>query len=139
AKKGTKERYLKNESELAEFLLNSSLDGVQIKAGGKTLAVSEVVASLKSAVRFGKSIDRLARRIHPEILRGLISHGVTAKTLESEETLKSALATIAKEAIAKDVHFEYTVAKDAEHNTWFATLVNTVHGSKRSAPLNLST
>ena len=138
-KKAQKERYLKNEQELAEHLLSSGLDGVQVKAGDKVLPTSQIIAALKSANRFTKAIERVARKIHPEVLRGLIANSVGPATLESKETFEAILVEIAKDCQRKNIHFEYTLAKDTEHNTWFATIQNVVNGSKRIAPINVST
>ena len=64
AKKGQKERYLKNEQELSEYLLSSGLDGVTISSAGKVMPASQVITALRAATRFSKAIDRLAKRMH---------------------------------------------------------------------------
>ncbi len=138
-KKGQKERYLKNEHELAEHLLTSGLEGIQIKSEGKVLPSSQIVASLKAASRFSKAIDRVARKLHPEILRALIKNGVGPQTLESQEKFETIMKSIAVDAMKKNIDFKYSVAKDSEHNAWFATVENVVHGSKRVAPINVAT
>lgn len=135
-KKGQKERYLKNEHDLAEYLLSSGMDGVTIRVGGKEQAASQVATSLKSASRLGKAIDRMAKKIHPEVLRDLIRYGVNSETLTAQEKLDEILKKIAKNALARNIQFSYTIAKDSEHNAWFATIENVIHGSKRIAPIN---
>ena len=60
-KKGNKERYLKNEQELAEYLMTSGLEGIQIKRDGKAMPASQIVTSLRAATRFTKA-DRAAWR-----------------------------------------------------------------------------
>jgi len=138
-KKGQKERYLKNEQELSEYLLSSALEGVQIQAGGRTLPQSQVMSSLKAASRFTKAIERVAKKLHPGILRELVMNGVGPSTLESEDQLKEVLTRIAQVCLKKDIPFEFSIAKDSEHNTWFAILESVVHGSRRVTPLNLAT
>jgi DNA gyrase subunit B len=138
-KKGNKERYLKNEHELAEFLLTSGLEGIQIKQQGNVMPQSLVIPSLKAASRFGKSVDRVARKLHPEILRGLVMNEVVPATLESQDKFESVMKTIASDVQKKDVEMKYTLAKDAEHNAWFATVENVVNGSRRIAPINIAT
>lgn len=138
-KKSQKERYLKNEQELAEYLLSSALEGVQIHADGKVLPSSQVMSSLKAASRFSKAIERVAKKLHPEILRGLVVNGVGPSTLETEEKLKTVLTSIAQDCLKKDVPFEFSIAKDSEHNTWFATIESVVHGSRRVTPINTAT
>ncbi|MGK5083616.1 DNA topoisomerase (ATP-hydrolyzing) subunit B [Bdellovibrionota bacterium FG-1] len=137
-KKGQKERYLKNEQELAEYLLTSGLEGISIKRDGQVLPQSQVITSLKAAFRFGKSIHRVARKIHPEILRELVMNEVNPSTLESQEKFENVMKTVVMQVQKKGVDVEYTVAKDSEHNAWFATLSNVVQGSRRVAPINIA-
>ena len=138
-KKGQKERYLKNEADLAEHLLTSGLDGLEVACAGKPIPSSQVIAALRSAGRFTKAIDRVARKIHPEILRALIAEGVTVQTLGSPTQLESVLKNVAKKVQPKDVVFTWKIDKDAERNLHFATLENTIQGAKRLAPLNAAT
>ncbi|MEK6580444.1 MAG: DNA topoisomerase (ATP-hydrolyzing) subunit B [Bdellovibrionota bacterium] len=135
-KKGQKERYLKNEADLAEFLLSVGLENTKVYAGTQLIQQSQLVNSLKSASRFVKSIERVARKIHPDILRGLIIHGANAGMLENKDAFEKMLTTLASDAAKKDIQFSYVVAKDEEHNAWFATIENTIRGAKRVAPIN---
>jgi DNA gyrase subunit B len=138
-KKGQKERYLKNEQDLSEYLISSGLEGIQVHSENGALPSSQVVSALKAATRFGRAIDRVARKLHPEILRGLIAEGVGPATLESREKIEDVLKKIAKSLEGQSITFEYTLDQDKEHNSWYATVVNTVNGSKRTAPINVST
>lgn len=138
-KKAQKERYIKNELELSEHLLNSGLEGVRIRTGEKVLPTSQVVTSLKAAARFTRAIEKVARKIHPLILRSLVIRGVNPSTLESKEKFEMILAEIAREAKARNVMFEYSLARDSEHGAWFATIENMIHGAKRVAPINVAT
>jgi DNA gyrase subunit B len=138
-RKGQKDRYLKNEAELAEYLLSSGLEGVQIKSGNAILPSSQAVASLKAASRFTKAIERVAKKLHPEILRGLVRNGVVASTLEIEGQLDSVLRKLEAELKEKDVRFTWKIEKDIEHNSWFAIVDNWIHGTRRTAPVNTAT
>ena len=137
-KKGQKERYLKNEAELSEFLLTSGIDGIQIKANKELLATSQAVGCLKAASRFTKSIDKVARKLHPVVLRGLVINGVNASILESKEKFEAALLDIQKETLKTDINFKFEMKKDPEHNAWSAEVDNVVQGSKRKASINVS-
>ena len=137
-KKGQKERYLKNEAELSEFLLTSGIDGIQIKANKEILATSQAVGCLKAASRFTKSIDKVARKLHPTVLRGLVNNGVNASILESKEKFEAALLDIQKETLKTDINFKFEMKKDPEHNAWSAEVDNVVQGSKRKASINVS-
>jgi DNA gyrase subunit B len=139
-KKGQKERYLKNEHELAEHLLTSGLDGIQIAgAGGKAIPQSQVIASLKSASRFTKSVERMSRRLHPDFIRGLIFNSVGAAELASQEKLEGALKKISAQVKDKGVSFEFKVSQDSEHSSWAATIESMIHGNKRTAMVNAGT
>jgi len=139
-KKGQKERYLKNEQDLAEHLLTSGLEGLQIQSELGVLPLSQVVLALKSASRFGRTIDRVAKKLHPEILRGLVTSGVASSILESQEKLEEVLSQISKRLRDQRIlNFQYSISKDSEHNAWFATVENVINGSKRIAPINVAT
>ncbi len=138
-KKGQKERYLKNEHELAEYLLTSGIEGLSVKVKGKEVAASQLMTALKSATRLSKSIERMAKRLHPEVLRALIRQGVTSETLSSKEKLDKVMQAIAKLAMERNIQLSYSIDKDAEHNCFFATVENVIAGSKRIAPINFST
>ena len=79
-KKGQKERYIKNEHDLAEYLLTSGLDGtVQVKVGGKIFPTSASLMgpALKAASRFSKAVDRVGRKAFiPKPLRAIGSRSV---------------------------------------------------------------
>jgi DNA gyrase subunit B len=135
-RKGQKDKYLKNEPELAEHLLSSGLEGAQIKTSTGVLASSQVVASLKAAARFTKAIDRVAKKLHPEILRGLVNKGVTISTLEKEGELDAVLKQLESELTSKDVRFSWKIERDQEHNCWVAVVDNWIHGTRRTAPIN---
>ncbi len=138
-KKGQKDRYLKNEQDLSEYLLSSSLENIQIKSAGQVIPTSQVVPALKAASRFIKAVDRVARKLHPDVLKGLVSAGVGPATLESKERFESILATISQIFKERNLPFSYELARDPEHNAWFATIENVVHGSKKTAPINIAT
>ncbi len=136
-KKGQKERYLKNEMDLSEYLLSSGLEGIQVRSGSVTFPVSQLIPALKAASRFGKGIERIARKLHPEVLRGLISAGTTAAVLESREQFDAILKGIQEKTRDKNINFTYTLSKDAEHTAWTANVENRVNGSRRLTPINV--
>ena len=138
-KKGQKERYLKNEQDLSEYLLTSGLDGIELKSSKGTIPQSSVLLALKSASRFTRAVERIAKKIHPEIIRGLVVHGVRPQTLEIKENFEKILETISSEVKQKDVFFSYHFTQDSEHNAWYAMIENVVQGSKKSAPINMAT
>ena len=137
-KKGQKDRYLKNEQDLSEYLLSSSLENIQIKSGANIVPSSQVVSALKAASRYVKAVDRVARKLHPDVLKGLVSAGVGPGTLESREQFESVLEEISEKFKARNLPFSYEITQDKEHNSWCATVENVIHGSKKIAPINIA-
>ncbi|MBY0469874.1 DNA topoisomerase (ATP-hydrolyzing) subunit B [bacterium] len=138
-KKGKTERYLKNEHELTEFLLTSGLDGVQVKSSTATVPASQVIAGLKSANRFTRSIDRYGRRIHPEVLRGMIQSGINTDSLKSKGSLQKLMDQVSAFAKKRDTFLSYVLTEDQEHGTCSATIETLISGSKRNASINTAT
>jgi DNA gyrase subunit B len=137
-KKGQKEKYLKNEQELSEYLLSSGLDGVQVNNDLGPVPFSQVMVALKAAARFTRAIERVSKKMNPEVLRQIIYQEIDAKGLESKEGFESKLISISKAVKQKGIFFEYTLGKDEEHNAWFATLETINQGAKKIAPLNVA-
>ncbi len=138
-KKGTKERYLKNESELAGFLLNSGLESAQVYSNGAILPASQVQLALKSASQFSKAIDRMSRRLHQQLIRTLILEKATTETLKNKAEFERILKKASETLKAQNVFFNYTISEDTEHNSFYATIENTISGSRRVATLNFAT
>lgn len=137
-KKGQREQYLKNEQELSEYLLSSGLDGIQIQAKEKTVPSSQSVAALKSAARFSKAIERAGRRLHPEVLRSLVTLGANSESLVDEAKFDAIMKNIAQRMLTLNIPFTFRIDKDAERSAYFASVENTIHGSKRTATINFS-
>jgi len=81
AKKGSREQYLRNESELFTFLLQAGMDSAKVTIHGKHLPKEELVEILKSTSRYTKTIERLSRRSNPDVLKLLITHHIGVDTL----------------------------------------------------------
>jgi DNA gyrase subunit B len=135
-KRGQKEKYLKNEQELSEYLLSSGLEQVQIHNAEKLLPSSQVAPALKAANRFSKSLERLSKRIHPEVIAGLLNRGLNTSTLSNEESLKAVLADVAMDCLKRNLKVQFTIAKDAEHNSWFASVTSSFHGNSKQITVN---
>jgi DNA gyrase subunit B len=135
-KKGQKERYLKNDQELAEFLLNSGLEGFQVTAAGKNVPLAQVIPALKAASRFSKAVDRAGKKVHSDVLRGLVYGDVKSGTLKDKAKFEQVLNSIGADVRKKDIIFDFNIAKDAEHDSWFANVDNVIQGSRRIASIN---
>ena len=137
-KKGKQESYLKNEAELGEFLLTNGIDNFKVVAGEKVLSKSAIIPSLKAAVKFDESIYKVARKLHPEILRELIYQGVNAKSLESPEKLEKHIQEISESLKTKEIFFRYTIEPNAEHNSYSVKIQSQIQGADREAIVSTS-
>lgn len=135
-KRGQREKYLKNESELSEFLLTAGLEGLQVLHETKEIPHSQVQLVLKAASRFSSSIDRMAKRIHPEILKAIIKRGLNADTLNDENLLREKLLEVQAVCVRDRISMSFTIEKDPEHNCFYAVIDSVIHGSKKHAPIN---
>jgi DNA gyrase subunit B len=135
-KKGQKESYVKNEVELAEYLLNSGLEGVKVKSGSTVIANGQLITCLKAAAKFTKTIEKFGKRIHPEVLRALITKCADGKILAFEEKFKKILTEISKEVEGANIGFEFNIAADKERSGFLANIKNMIAGSKRVATIN---
>lgn len=135
-KRGQKEKYLKNEQELAEYLLSSSLEQAQILSQGKILPSSQITPALRSANRFSKSLERLSKRIHPEVISGLLYQGLSSSILANELEFKSLLTKVATDCLRHDIKVQFMMTKDEEHNSWSAVLTSSFHGNSKQISIN---
>jgi DNA gyrase subunit B len=110
-----------------------------IRSPTATLVASQVIPALRAAFKFGRAIDRVAKRLHPEILRALIFEGVNHLVLESKQKFEEVLLRLQKRLASQGVLFEFVVSQDAEHNAWLATVESLVNGSRRSTPISVAT
>ena len=91
-KKGQKERYLKNEHELAEYLLTSGLEGLQIKRDGKVDSAQPGHAGAQGGVAFHESgRARGAQDSSRGDARRWFIDGVTRRRCESKEKFEAVL------------------------------------------------
>ncbi len=135
-KRGQKEKYLKNEQELAEHLLSSGLENVQVYSGERLLPSSLITPALKAANRFSKSIERISKRIHPEVITALLYRGLALETLADEEAFKTLLSEVAMDCLEKNIQVVFTLSKDKEHTSWTASLTSSFHGSSKQMVVN---
>ncbi len=109
AKKGSREQYLRNESELFSFLLQAGMDSASVTIHGKQLAKEELVEILRSTSKYTKTIERLSRRSNPDVLRLLINRHTDLESLRDPSKFNS-LKELMSTALAKS---GYTVELNA--------------------------
>ncbi len=135
-KKGKTEVYIKNEADLAETLLSYGLEACEIRnATGELISKSKLVAGLKSAASFKRSVDRLSRKVHPGILKGLVEAGFEEKSLKSKKQVEDFLNAQAKKIRVERFHCLYEMKEDKENKAYSAEVHTVVHGVKRTTPI----
>ncbi|MCO5144361.1 MAG: DNA topoisomerase (ATP-hydrolyzing) subunit B [Oligoflexia bacterium] len=139
-KKGQKETYLKNDTELQGYLLKTSIDSAVVSCLGKEIPSSQLSQSLKTALSYIQTVKRYSFRAEPEIINGLIVETEFAEDfLKSESVLKEKLEQI-KQFILKRGVFEctYTIEKDEEHSAYKAHMLTMTSNGKRSTTIDMS-
>lgn len=139
-KRGQKERYLKGPADLQQYLLQTGLENAQVKtAKGETIPASQLNSCLKSAVKFSAAIDRMSRRLHPDIVRSLIKFGVSSDQLLTDDGCKTIIQKIQQGLVDKDersIQGQYQILKDPQRDGFTIQVENLIHGSKRTAVIN---
>jgi DNA gyrase subunit B len=137
-KRGQKESYMKNEQELADYLLTVGLGGTEVKtADGTIIPEDRLVPAMKAASKFTRTIERIGRRIHPELIRGLVFANVTSETLSSKEKFDAVLNQISQDVEKKRSEMAYELIHSAEHDSWIAKIQVLCQGVRRYFTVDL--
>ena len=90
-KKGKKEKYLKDEKNLFQFLVEQGTETMEVKAqgnGGKTYSGQELIALVNHLVRYEDYFSRVVKNDIPKrILNGLVKLNVDSQCFSSLEKL----------------------------------------------------
>lgn len=135
-KRGNKEQYLRNEHDLADHLLSSGLDGIVVKQGNKEIAHDFLVPAMKAASKYAKALDKSARRMDSDVIRGIVNKKATAEVFKNADTVKSLFASIQETMTQKGNGLTFKVQEDKEHGGWKAILETTVHGAKKRSEVS---
>lgn len=90
-KKGKKERYLLDEKERAEYMMELALDGASLSPGGGAalLIGDELEAIAGKYVATNRAEQRLSRRYHPEIIKAVLQlETLIAEDCQNKETVE---------------------------------------------------
>jgi DNA gyrase subunit B len=96
-KHGKTERYLKDDQEYHQFLLNMALDEAVLtpRAGGEGISGPALEGLARSWLATEAVIDRLAHLINPEVLQAIVRHNIAVDLSSEEKTRASADAMTA--------------------------------------------
>ncbi len=132
-KKGNKEKYVKNENELNDYLLTAGLEGIQVKNSRNLLTQSQLVSAIKNALKFSKVIDKVSKRFEPSVLRAVLEAAISLETLSSEEKLKKIFEKISSKVIGEKTgisKLEAFILKDEAHNC-FSVRIEMIRNNTR--------
>lgn len=121
AKKGNTEKYLKDERQLLDYLLQSSLNTIEVrnlKTGTTETEMKEFVLSIQ---KFDHLLRALSSKYDPDLLYFLVSKGLDLKKALENEALLNKLATEFKNWAEKNplkgvLGVQHELDKDSEHN-----------------------
>ena len=132
-KHGKQERYLKDEGELQEFLLEAALTGAVLHAAdNQDLTGKELTSLCRSYLAVDQTIRRLARRYDAEALRHLVYMPRLTSTLLKDKNQTSKIAQELQGRLTCEVNHgsrhEISVGIDTRNNLHEIILVRHEHG-----------
>jgi DNA gyrase subunit B len=135
-KMGKEERYVKDELELKQTQLKKALNDASLNpGGGAALIVGEALENIaKQFLMTDAVIERLARTLDPEVLRGLLS--CPRIDLFNAEAASKAAVWLTDAIGAKSLTIK--VEQDEIHDGYRLRCVKTLHGNTRETVIDAS-
>ena len=129
-KKGRRERYIKDEAELQEYLLEISLNDVEIRSAGNLIAAERVQQLLQNATELDHLLGRLEqRRLDDRLVEAAASEGLPTESDLAD--VSQLTGTVAEKIAARFQRLEPEAAEirwrheeDPEHGA-FALIAET--------------
>ncbi|MDH3310341.1 MAG: DNA topoisomerase (ATP-hydrolyzing) subunit B [Gammaproteobacteria bacterium] len=133
-KHGKQERYLKDENEMQEFLLDTALtEAVLHAANGQSLTGKELASLCRSHLAVDQTIKRLARRYDAEALRHLIYLPRITPALLKDKKQASKIAQDLQSRLTREVNhgsrYDVFLGIDTRNNLNELILARQEHGS----------
>ena len=124
-KKGKQERYVKDDTELNEYLLQAALEnaGLHVSADSPAIAGITLETLAQQYLTVKATIDRLSSRYHGELLEKIVYMPVLSVDRDDKTGAETWFAELAKRLNADDttaVHYEVLMEDDTEHGGWLA-------------------
>lgn len=133
-KQGKQERYLKDEVEMQEFLLETSLsDAVLHTASGEDLKGPELANLCRNYLAVEQTIKRLSRRYDAEVLHRLIYLPQITATLLKDKKQSEKIVQQLQDQLSKTSHhssrYEASLGFDTRNNLHEIIVIKHEHGS----------
>ena len=99
-----KEQYLKDEQELEQYLIESALEGAELKIGDSTLSGESLGNLAREMILNDAVIRRLSYRYEPSILKAIYSCGEI--NLDSEDAALSYVEKLKTSSLIENINFD---------------------------------
>ena len=126
-KKGKQERYVKDDMELNDYLLQTALEGAELHVNAESPAIAGVTLETlaKQYLAVMATIDRLSRRYHAAVLEKMIYLPSVGKDqLSDKEAAETWFGELAAHMNADNssVHYDMVLEEGFEHGSWAAKI-----------------
>lgn len=125
-KKGKQERYVKDDAELNDYLLQSALEnaGLHVSPDSPAIAGVTLETLAQQYLTVKATTDRLSSRYHLELLEKIVYMPVLSVENSADkvvaETWFNELITRLNAEDTSAIQYEVSVEDDAEHGSWLA-------------------
>lgn len=142
-KKGKKERYLKDDAALEDYLIDLGVEGIRVTSKGSNKEISgKALASLtKKMIHYGKILDLLRRRMDPRIVDAVVAGGGIDLKKSKKQKIDAQLdgvASIIADRYPELTDFKVDVSEDPEHEALKVTYQSTLDGFPRQTVVDKS-
>jgi DNA gyrase subunit B len=133
-KQGKDERYLKDEQELQQYLIESALLGASLltKTNGETLQGNSLGNIAKEMVITETIINRLSSRFDESLLRAV--HVLGALTLEDKNKTEIYAEQLKKLMVSDNINFDVKLNNDS--NKYYIEINQFIHGNLQTSKLD---
>jgi DNA gyrase subunit B len=132
-KHGKKERYIKDDHELQEYLLENALEGSSLELTGRPLAGIELAELCRQQLAVRDTIQRLSRRYDARVLTALIQLPALSQAVLKDKAaagrFAAALQTCLGEKQNGGGHYQVSVGDDARNNRHEVLVSKSLHGN----------
>ena len=135
AKKGNKEKYIKNEQELFEYLLQSGTDSASLLIKGKEIKGEDLTTLLRANSKYQKALERYSRRSNPVVLKLLLEKAIKGEAIKEEASANALKETLSQELIKKGYTVEAVVSKEGD-GTWSLKIRTRLEGTSKVTLIN---
>jgi DNA gyrase subunit B len=127
-KKGKQERYVKDDTELNEYLLQAALENAELHVSADSPAITGVALETlaKQYLAVMATIDRLSRRYHAAVLEKMVYLPIADVENMKDKTVAEPyfqdLATRLNAEDSSSVHYDIQLEEEAEQGGWLAKI-----------------